>query len=128
MAELTPEQQKEVNDLAAALRSEFADTEASKEATSAKKDLSDLKPEMLKALKRALEHGTVEQMAKVAMWGYGKLLDEGKAGTDPIRDLIAGMPSPVTHKDDEPSAEVEAKAVDVPMHVLEESEPDENPA
>ena len=124
MQDLTPEQQQELHELRKALEGEFADTEANKDASSAKKDLIDLKPEMLKALKRTMEHGTVEQAAKVAMWGYGKLLDEGKADGDPIRALIAGMPAPATtaiptaseeDEHDEPSAEAEAKAQDIPL-------------
>lgn len=123
--ELTDEQQKQVNELAAALRAEFAESESNVERKTAKKDLSDLKPEMLKALKRALEHGTVEQQAKVAMWGYGKLLDEGKADADPIRALIAGMPTPKPDEPQEdedgstePSPQAEAKAQDVPVELL----------
>lgn len=122
MAELTPEQQKELNELSAALRSEFAESQASAASKSAKKDIEELKPEMLDALEHILKHSADQSLrARVAMWGYDKLLAEGKAGTDPIRDLIAGMPAPKVKTDeDEPSAEAEEKAVDIPLEVMED--------
>ena len=126
MTDLTPEQQQELHELSKALQSEFADNESKNEAQSAKQDLVDLKQDMLKAIKRTLEHGTVEQASKVAMWGYGKLLDEGKVGSDPIRALIEGMPQPAAtevESTEEPSAETIEKAVDIPLDVLESTEP-----
>jgi hypothetical protein len=57
--------------------------------------LVDLKTDMLDALSHALKHGTTQQRITVATWGYNKLLEEGRADTDPIRRLIEGMPKPV---------------------------------
>lgn len=131
MSDLTPEQQAEVQALHAALASEFAVSEEKKDSQAAKTDLVDLKPEMLKALKRTLEHGTVDQASRVAMWGYGELLKEAKAETDPIRALIEGMPAPATTKvendveEGEITATAEARAVDIPVEILESTEPDD---
>ena len=129
MSDLTPEQQAEVQALHAALASEFAESEEKKESQAAKTDLVDLKPEMLKALKRTLEHGTVDQASRVAMWGYGKLLEESKADADPIRALIEGMPQPKVEDDveeGEVTATAEQKAVDIPIDILEATAPDED--
>lgn len=94
MNELRAEHRKELDELKRALQEEYEQRESCKVTQSAKKDLVDLKPEMLTALKHTLEHGTTEQRSKVAMWGYGKLLEEGKADGDPLRLLIEGMPAP----------------------------------
>lgn len=132
MTELTPEQQKEVQELHAALRSEFEEREANPSVKSAKKDIEELKEDMLSALSHILKHGANEGLkAKVAMWGYDRLLEENKANTDPIRALIAGMPPPaplVVEEDDPdaPSEEEAKKYAEVPLDVLEATEPDED--
>jgi hypothetical protein len=127
MSELTPAQQQELHELREALQSEWAESEETRTTKSAKKDIEDLKGDMLDALERTLKHGTLEQQSKVAMWGYGKLLDEGKADNDPIRMLIQGMPAPTpvepTKEDEDAdvgvtSPEAIAKATDIPFDRL----------
>ena len=95
MTELTPEQEKELHNLSEALRQEFALKEASTHSAQALNDLEDLKPTFLATLKNLAEHAPKDELrAKIAMWGYDKLLDQGKANNDPIRDLIEGMGLP----------------------------------
>ncbi len=137
MSELTPEQQAEIQALHAALASEFAESEEKKAAKSAKSDLVDLKKDMLASLERVLKHGTLEQASRVAMWGYGKLLEESKADADPIRALIEGMPTPTPKEADATDTEVdvgttspeaEAKAQDIPLDVLASCDEGDEPS
>jgi hypothetical protein len=103
---LTPEQQQELAGLRKALEEEFAGTEKEKSAQSARKDLSDLKVDALNAMKHTLAHGQNEtNKVNLAKWVYDKLLEEGKADTDPLKQLIAGMPAPTTVPTPEPLTE-----------------------
>ena len=94
MPEFTPEQQAEIDSIRSALEAEFARSEDATSRQSAKKDLEDIKPDLLAALSHVVNHGTEANRAKVAMWGYEKLLDEGKADRDPLKQLLEGMPAP----------------------------------
>jgi hypothetical protein len=89
---LTEAQRKELDELKEVLRQEM--TASDDVVKTAKKDLEDLKPNFLAALQHAVDHGNIDQRSKIAMWGYGKLLEESKADADPIRRLIEGMPAP----------------------------------
>lgn len=100
MSELTPEQREELDTLKAALQEEYAASQANKTAQTAKQDLVDLKGDFLEALSYVTKHGTEANRLKVSMWGYDKLLEEGKADTDPIRKLLEGMPAPAAATDE----------------------------
>lgn len=90
---LTPEQQAEVQALHAAFRQEFSEGLDESKSKGALNDLDELKPNMLAALKRALDqHDDKRLAANVAMWGYGKLIDQNKATADPLTELLEGAP------------------------------------
>ena len=98
--ELTPAQRKEVDALKAALEAEFAEKEASTSPKAAKEDIAGLKEDMLGALSHILNHSTDNSLrAKVAMWGYDKLIEEGKADADPLKKLLENMPAPKEESD-----------------------------
>lgn len=92
MDELTPQESAELRKLKEALESEF---KLNEEATASKKplqDIEELKPDFLSALKHIVKFSDSDALrAKVAMWGYDRLLEQGKASNDPIRDLIEGL-------------------------------------
>jgi hypothetical protein len=102
MSDLTPAQRAELDELRAALEAEFRDDDQPAHAQSARTDLSELKSSALDAMKHTLDHGTNEtNKVNLAKWVYEKLLDEGKAETDPLRLLIEGMPAPTPKEDSE---------------------------
>ena len=89
---LNDDESDRLKELSAALQQEFQDNEADSASKSALSDLKDLKPDFLMALRHTVKHSQSDALkAKVAMWGYEKLLDEGKATVDPIREIIEGM-------------------------------------
>lgn len=89
---LNPDESERLKELKEALESEFLKSEKETRQETATKDIEDLKPDFLEALKHVVRHSTSDNLrAKVAMWGYDKLLDQGKANTDPLHDLIHGM-------------------------------------
>jgi hypothetical protein len=89
--DLTPEQQAEVERIREAFRGEFEESRTKSPGSGAITDLEELKTNMLAALKRALDqHDDKKLAASVAMWGYGKLIDQNKATADPLTDLLEG--------------------------------------
>lgn len=91
---LNEDESNRLKELKEALESEFLDNEAHDPKRSALNDIEDLKTDFLNALRYTVRHSQSDALkAKVAMWGYDKLLDQGKANTDPIRELIEGMES-----------------------------------
>lgn len=120
---MTPEQQQELHELSEALRQEFATNEAASGTKAALIDIEDLKPDFLDTLKHLTKHAAKEDLrAKIAMWGYDKLLDQDKAKTDPLRELIEGMglpadkrtsPSPLPVPDPEDHSVIQSS--DVPF-------------
>jgi len=55
-------------------------------------DIEDLKSEMLEAIKHIVKHSDSDALrAKVAMWGYDKLLEQGKVDSDPLMKFLDGM-------------------------------------
>lgn len=94
MPEFTPEQQAEIDSIRAALEAEFARSEDASSKQAAKKDLEDIKPDLLSGLKHIVNHGAEGNRTKVIMWAYDKLLEEGKADRDPLKQLLEGMPAP----------------------------------
>lgn len=89
---LNKDESERLKELRDALTSEFHDSEADANKKTALKDLEDLKTDFLTALKHTVRHSQSDALkAKVAMWGYDKLLEQNKANTDPIRELIEGM-------------------------------------
>jgi CHASE3 domain sensor protein len=96
---LNEDESKRLAELRDALESEFLTNESSADTRkSALNDIEDLKTDFLAALKHTVRHSQSDALkAKVAMWGYEKLLDQGKASADPIRELIEGMESARSH-------------------------------
>ena len=91
---LNDEESNRLRELKEALESEFLDNEATDSKKSALNDIEDLKQDFLAALRHTVRHSQSDALkAKVAMWGYDRLLDQGKATTDPIREIIEGMES-----------------------------------
>lgn len=89
---LNADESNRLKELKDALESEFLDNEAHDTKKSALTDIEDLKGDFLNALRHTVRHSQSDALkAKVAMWGYDKLLDQGKASSDPIRELIEGM-------------------------------------
>lgn len=89
---LNPDESERLKELRDALEGEFRVNEEQTPKKTATRDIEDLKPDFLAALKQVVKHSTNDSLrAKVAMWGYDKLLDQGKASTDPLYDLINGM-------------------------------------
>jgi CHASE3 domain sensor protein len=90
---LNADESDRLKELKDALESEFLDNEAEGSTSkSALSDIEDLKSDFLQALRHTVRHSQSDALkAKVAMWGYDKLLDQGKASVDPIRELIEGM-------------------------------------
>jgi len=89
---LNAEESNRLKELKDALQSEFHTNEATSIQKSALNDIEDLKEDFLTALRHTVRHSQNDSLkAKVAMWGYDKLLDQHKASTDPIRELIEGM-------------------------------------
>lgn len=89
--DLSPEDSERLRELSAALRSEFTANET-EQRKSALKDLEDLKSDFLEALRHTVKHSSNESLkTKVAMWGYDKLLEIGKADADPLKKFIEGM-------------------------------------
>ena len=91
--ELGPEESARLRELKEALESEFLESQnAPSTPKKALQDIEDLKTDFLGALKHVVRHSDSDALrAKVAMWGYDKLLEQGKAERDPIKDLIEGM-------------------------------------
>lgn len=88
----TPENEEQLRELAAALRSEF-ELHESGSTKDALKDLEELKEDFLKAIKHTVNHSQSEPLkAKVAMWGYDKLLEENKASKDALSELLKAVP------------------------------------
>lgn len=84
-----------IQELRAALEQEFELRGSADHRKSALHDIEDLKGDMLEALRHTLRHSTSETLrARTAMWGYDKLLEQGKATADPVFDLLAGIPNP----------------------------------
>lgn len=94
---LSDDESARLKELKDALESEFLDNEANTDAgtrKSALQDIEDLRSDFLQAIKHVTRHSQSDALkAKVAMWGYEKLLEQGKASVDPIRELIEGMES-----------------------------------
>lgn len=89
---LNPEESERLKELRDALESEFHENRANSGIKTPLADIEDLKDDFLGALKHVVNHSdSLALRAKVAMWGYDKLLDQGKANNDPIRDLIDGL-------------------------------------
>jgi hypothetical protein len=89
-----------LRELREALQSEFHDNEAATadRSKTALNDIEDLRSDFLDAIKHVVRHTPSDALkVKVAMWGYEKLLDQGKATQDPIRELIEGMESAREH-------------------------------
>lgn len=92
MTELSPEETDRVREIKQALEAEFLAAEADTPRKTAIKDIEELKGDFLDAIKHVVRHSPKDELrAKVSMWGYDKLLEQGKADVDPIRDLIMGM-------------------------------------
>lgn len=95
---LNDDESARLKELSEALQAEFYDSENIDHKKSALNDIEDLKTDFLTALRHTVRHSQSDALkAKVAMWGYDKLLDQGKASADPIRELIEGMESARTH-------------------------------
>jgi hypothetical protein len=89
---LNDDESNRLKELKDALESEFLESEADDPRKSALNDLEDLKADFLTALRQVARHSQSDGLkAKVAMWGYDRLLEQGKATSDPIRELIEGM-------------------------------------
>lgn len=89
---LNKDESERLKELKDALTSEFLENETEGAKKTALKDIEDLKGDFLAALRHTVRHSQSDALkAKVAMWGYDKLLDQNKASTDPIRELIEGM-------------------------------------
>jgi hypothetical protein len=94
VTDLSPEDSAKLKELSQALRSEFQVTATSDYRKEALTDLADLKQEMLTSLRSVLRHSQSEHLrAKVAMWGYEKLLEQDKATRDPLIELMQQIPS-----------------------------------
>ncbi len=91
--DINPEESERLTQLRRALEEEFA-TKDDASRKSALQDLEDLKGDMLEALQHVLKHGTTDALrSKVAMWGYDKLLEQGKASKDTLAELLDGIPT-----------------------------------
>ena len=91
--ELTPEDSERVKELRRALEEEFLKGSDPNARKSALQDLEDLKTDFLEGLRHCARHGSDTLKAKVSMWGYDKLLDQGKASTDTLEKLFESMPT-----------------------------------
>lgn len=97
----TPMNEDRLRELSEALRAEFEMKESGTTRQTALKDLEDLKPDFLKALKHTVTHSMNESLvSKVSMWGYDRLLEEGKASKDPLADLLSALPPSVPAQND----------------------------
>lgn len=96
---LNEDESARLKELSEALQQEFQTNESiGNTRKTALNDLEDLKGDFLAALRHCAKHAQSDALkAKVAMWGYDKLLDQGKASVDPIRELIEGMESARSH-------------------------------
>lgn len=89
---LSPEESERLKELQHALMSEFHESQQQSPLRTPLNDIEDLKEDFLGAIKHIVNHSQSESLkAKVAMWGYDKLLDQGKATTDPITELLEGL-------------------------------------
>src|SRR5262245_55041346 len=97
--DLTPQESEQLQKLRAAVEAEFEMNKDSESAhrRSALKDLEDLKGDMLEALRHSLRHSPDGLRARVAMWGYDKLLEQGKATRDPLAELMQEIPTSTTN-------------------------------
>lgn len=90
--DLTPEQQARVEEIRQALESELRASTSGATSKAAIKDLEDLKDDFLKAIQQTVKFSQNESLkTKIAMWGYEKLIADGKVTTDPLVDLLAGI-------------------------------------
>lgn len=89
---LTPKDSERLKELQHALMSEFHESQQNAPNRTPLNDIESLKEDFLGAIKHVVNHSQSETLrAKVAMWGYDKLLDQGKATTDPITELLEGL-------------------------------------
>jgi hypothetical protein len=87
--DLSPEQQKELQELHEAFRQEFEEGREKAGAKAAITDLEDLKEDALNAIKAAINQRENKKLASdVARWAYDKLIDQGKASVDPLTEMV----------------------------------------
>lgn len=95
--DLTPEESAKVQEIRAALESEFATNEANTAKQSAIKDITELKQDALASLKHIVKHSQNETLkAKVSMWAYEQILESEAGSNDPLKNLFADMPAPAS--------------------------------
>lgn len=98
--ELSPEDSERIQQLRRALEEEFETKKETSHRKSALQDMEELKGDFLEALRHVTRHSQSESLrAKVAMWGYDKLLEQGKATKDSLEELLDGIPTPTTDSD-----------------------------
>lgn len=87
--DLSPEQQKELQELHEAFRQEFEEGRERAGSKAAITDLEDLKEDALNAIKAAINQRDNKKLASdVARWAYDKLIDQGKATVDPLTEMV----------------------------------------
>jgi len=95
MDDLSPQDSERLRELRAALEQEFAAHDSGDHRKTALQDIEDLKGDFLESLKHVVNHAdSLALRAKVAMWGYDKLLEQGKATSDPLESLFDKLPAP----------------------------------
>ena len=100
MSELSPEDSEKLQSLRKALEQEFEAHSSAEVQTrkSALEDIVELKQDFLESLRHVVRHSQSDSLrAKVAMWGYEKLLEQGKATRDPLADLLGELPSSISN-------------------------------
>lgn len=97
MSELTPEDSERVQEIKLALEQEFLEGPGTT-AKSAIKEIEDLKPDALAALRHTIKHSDNESLkTKVSMWAMDKLLDQQKRTEGDIHDFLREMDA-ASHK------------------------------
>lgn len=85
----TPEQQERVDAIVKAVKEEFLSDDRNN--SDEPKDIEDLKPEFMRAIKRIVKHSDSEALvAKVSMWGMDAIINMNKAD-EGIAAFLKGM-------------------------------------
>jgi protein tyrosine/serine phosphatase len=92
LEDLTTKQREEVDAIRVALEQELRDSTENTTSKAAVRDLEDLKMDFLAAIKQVVKFSTNDTLkTKIAMWGYDRLIADGKANADPLAEIMAGM-------------------------------------
>jgi hypothetical protein len=93
--DLRPEDSIRVAEIREALIAEMQQSQSESEAQKAIKDIVELKPEALQALKHTINHSLNESLkARVSMWAIDTIIEAEKNSDDPLVEFLTGLKQP----------------------------------